>query len=220
MNTYKNIPFECLLNSNRPNLSNELIKSLPDIEIRWINENNFLSYSAMVNKAVKSVQTEYFIMCADKARPKSSRSIYKIINLLRAGYSFVGLYGLGFCGFHKETFRRIGFFDERFIGGCQEDIDFLLRLNEANMAYYYDIEIPYLQISSSWSNYENNLRFLHRKWKIIPIDPTKHHHNLLYTHTHKIDSERNLSEICTYNNEFGPLINTKFLDSSFTIHHN
>lgn len=211
-NNFLGISFSCIVNSNRENLANEIISSIPDIYFKIINPLTPKSYSEMINKSILESESEYCIFLSDKARPQSSKSFYKIIQLLKAGYGLVALYGLGFFGIHKETIRRVGFFDERFIGGGQEDMDFLFRLNEANIAYYYDLEIPYVNMPSSWPPSDNNRQLLCEKWKIVPdlcSWPSEKHCNQV----------RNLPETKPYRNEFGDNIGINFLDKTFTIHH-
>lgn len=207
-----NTSFCCIINSNREHLAKEIINSISDIIFKLNVPNNPASYSEMINESIKNCKSEYCIFLSDKARPESSKSFYKIIQLLKAGYGLVGLYGLGFFGIHKETIRRIGFFDERFIGGGQEDMDFLFRLNEANIAYYYDLEIPFINMPSSWPPSDNNRSALSEKWLTVP--------NLCsWPRKEAFNQIRNLPETKPYCGELGSLIGTKFLDSTFTIHH-
>jgi|688.fasta_scaffold593073_2 hypothetical protein len=211
-NFFNETLFSCTINSNRQHLADELIRSTPDINFDLFTPNNPKSYSEMMNQSILSSKSEYCIFLSDKARPESSKSFYKIIQLLRSGYGLVGLYALGFFGIHKETIRRVGFFDERFVGGGQEDMDFLFRLNEANIAYYYDLEIPFLNIPSSWPPSDNNRKLLADKWAIVP--------NLCSWPQEECRNQvRKLAETRPYNKEFGELVGTNFLDKTFTIHH-
>lgn len=212
MNLLYDIEFSCIINSNREQLTQDLIKSLPEIDFFWNIPISPAGYSEMINKAIIKCPTEYCIFLSDKARPQSSKSFYKIIQLLKAGYGLVGLYALGFFGIQKEVFRRVGFFDERFLGGGQEDMDYLFRLNESNIAYYYDLEVPYLNIPSSWPPSDHNRALLSEKWSTIP--------NLcLWPSMEFKKQQRRLEEVRNYNGELGPSTGVKFLDNTFTIHH-
>jgi hypothetical protein len=211
-NYFLDIEFSCTINSNRKNLTNDLILSVPDINFKVFNPEAPNSYSEMVNSSILNADTEYCIFLSDKARPQSSKNFYKIMQLLRMGYGLVGLYALGFFGIRKETIRRIGFFDERFVGGGQEDMDFLFRLNEANIAYYYDLEIPFINMPSSWPPSDYNRELLSEKWSTVP--------NLCaWPLKDSCNQVRCLPETRPYANEFGDIIGTNFLDKTFTIHH-
>ncbi|MCO5388073.1 MAG: hypothetical protein NHB14_22375 [Desulfosporosinus sp.] len=63
--------------------------------------------------------------------------------------------------------RKIGFFDERYIGGGYEDVDFVRKLKEANVGYFESEEIDYIYLPTSWNyektNFARNQYF--RKWK-------------------------------------------------------
>ena len=83
--------------------------------------------------------------------------------LLNKGFGFVGLYRFGFFAFSKDLIRTIGFFDERFIGGGQEDRDFGRRLLESDIAIYESPEAPYEYKKSSW-NGEKAVKFYNEKW--------------------------------------------------------
>lgn len=211
-NHFLDIEFSCTINSNRENLANEIILSIPDINFEVFNPGEVNSYSEMMNRSILNSESEYCIFLSDKARPESSKNFYKIIQLLRAGYGLVGLYALGFFGIHKETIRRVGFFDEKFVGGGQEDMDFLFRLNEANIAYYYDLEIPFVNMPSSWPPSDNNRLLLSKKWSAVP--------NLCSWPSEQSCNEiRLLPETKPYRNELGESIAVNFLDKTFRIHH-
>jgi GT2 family glycosyltransferase len=63
----------------------------------------------------------------------------------------VAFYRLAFFGFKKQLLRKIGMFDERFVGGGFEDDDFYIRLKEADLGVYIAHEIPYTKSSSGWN---------------------------------------------------------------------
>lgn len=102
------------------------------------------------------------IICNDKSRPKKE-DIDKIVSLLEEGYGFVGLYAWGFFGFKKELFRRVGFMDERFIGGGYEDCDYMRRMLESNIAMYNVFDIEYMEIGSNWDK-SYTLQHYNKKW--------------------------------------------------------
>jgi hypothetical protein len=85
-------------------------------------------------------------------------------------------------------------------------------LNEANIAYYYDLEIPFLNMPSSWPLSDSNRELLCEKWSIVP--------NLCsWPSAESCNQIRRLAETKTYNNELGDIIGINFLDKTFTIHH-
>lgn len=96
-------------------------------------------------------------------RPTPS-DVNKIIELLNDGFGFVDLYRFAFFGFRKDLINRIGFFDERFIGGGYEDSDFLRRVIESNIAYYDAECITYFFKSSTWDNSKSVIHF-EKKWE-------------------------------------------------------
>lgn len=73
------------------------------------------------------------------------------------------MYRLAFFGLSKELLRRIGFFDERFLGGWFEDNDFVLRLREADIAYYESESVEYHPGTSTW-DHSGTLEVFQSKW--------------------------------------------------------
>jgi hypothetical protein len=75
----------------------------------------------------------------------------------------VAFYRLAFFGFKKQLLRKIGMFDERFVGGGFEDDDFYIRLKEADLGAYITHEIPYAKSQSGW-NYNLARGHFVNKW--------------------------------------------------------
>jgi hypothetical protein len=78
---------------------------------------------------------------------------------------------LAFFACKKELFRKIGFFDENFVPGGFEDLDFMLRVKEANLGIFVTREAEsIIDSESSWrSGFSKGkartaLRYFHRKW--------------------------------------------------------
>ena len=162
---YMSQDFSVFIPSSRPLLQIDAAKSLRLMGIKSILKNGqgYPSFAQLINHCVVESPTEIVIICNDKARPNKDH-IDKTIRLINEGYGFVGLYCFGFFGFKKELFRRVGFLDERYVGGNYEDCDFIRRLNEADVAGYFSYEIPYLEfIPSAWSK---GLSYIHyvEKW--------------------------------------------------------
>ena len=68
------------------------------------------------------------------------KEIEFIIRNLCNGYCFSAIQSFGLFGSTKELFRQIGMFDERFIFGEWEDVDFLCRLSIFNKAIIHTVD--------------------------------------------------------------------------------
>jgi hypothetical protein len=148
--------------SNKPHLFQNIKENIYPEQIEFFNGENYPSFSKLVNDCVVQCPTETVIIMSDKVLPTSD-NIRKILDLLENGYAFVALYRLACFGFKKELFRKIGMFDERFLGGGYEDDDFYIRLKESNVAVYITEEIEYQKSKSSW-NYGLAAPHFVRKW--------------------------------------------------------
>jgi hypothetical protein len=109
----------------------------------------------------------------DKARP-TPKDVHKLIDLLKFGYDFVGLYRMGFFGFNKKLIDKVGYFDEKFYDGGYEDNDFYIRLKANNCAVYISEEIEYkVGIESLWpqkiskEHFFDKYQFDHKRKLII-----------------------------------------------------
>ena len=154
---------------------------------------NYPSFSKVVNEAICKATNEIVIICSYKARPTPS-DVQRLLSLLDEGYGFVGLYRFGFFGFRKDLIHRIGFMDERFLGGGYEDNDFMQRVIEADIAYYDAENIQFIQRPSSWTQRPPNWScqsgdsytklFFEKKWVLTDttiqrcIDEEKYNYNL------------------------------------------
>jgi len=157
------------------------------------------SFSKLVNDVIVSSEEEIVIFMSHRVRPKDG-DITKLIELLNFGYGLVGLYRFAFFGFRKQLIRQIGFFDERYIGGGWEDLDFQLRLKEADIAYYEEESVPYVAGASTWLHNESPYVFA-QKW----------YHNT-DTHTiHRLLPEKN------YGYDIGSNYATTFLPHRFSV---
>lgn len=111
---------------------------------------NYPSFSKMMNDIITQNKADIFIFCSHRVRPKQS-DIFKMLDLINQGYGFVTLYRLACFGCKMELFRRIGFFDERYLRGGWEDNDFYIRLKEADISYIESEEIEYHASPSTWT---------------------------------------------------------------------
>lgn len=155
--------YSCYMISNRPQFLSAVQESIAPEKVALFNGEGYDSFSKLVNSCVANCPTEIVIMMSDKVRPKKEH-VDKVITLLNEGYGFVALYRFAFFGFKKELFRRIGPFDQRFMGGGGEDDDFCIRLNEANIACYITEEVEYLPSSTTWGGYSFGIEMLAKKW--------------------------------------------------------
>ena len=162
--------------SNRPHFYQEIIKLVP--EATYFDGTNYPSYAKLVNDAVKASPTEIVIIMGDKVRPTQDH-IKKMISLICQGYAFVSLYNFALFGFKKELIRQIGYFDERFIGGGFEDVDFRLRMAEANVPTYIHMEVPYNSIYTTWK-YEKTKKIFFEKWTIVEPYAIKNYPDVVY----------------------------------------
>jgi hypothetical protein len=157
--------YSIIVPSNRESLKDETMNHLISIGESPIykNGNGYPSFSKLINDCVIECPTEIVVVCNDRARPKKE-DLIKLLNLIKEGYGFVGLYAWGFFGFKKELFRQIGFMDERFVGGNYEDCDYQRRMLEGNVAMYNVFEIEYNEnIQSNWDNSQTK-RHYDSKW--------------------------------------------------------
>lgn len=155
--------YSIFLISHQPETGPVLQRSLYPEELNFFDGRGYPSFSKLVNSVIASSTTETIIITSHKARP-SSEHVHKMVNLLNSGYGFVALHRFAFFGFKKELFRRIGMFDERYVGGGFEDYDLIVRLIEANIAAFITLEAPYIPAPSSW-NYMSAYPHWCTKWK-------------------------------------------------------
>ncbi|WP_040413575.1 galactosyltransferase-related protein [Desulfosporosinus sp. OT] len=187
--------YEIVIISNRPHLSREAQLCLEGLNNRIFDGTNYPSFSKLVNDSITSSSYETIIICNDKARP-THQDVEKILSMLNDGWGMVALYRFGFFGFKKDLIRKIGFFDERYIGGGCEDNDFIRRLKEANISFYESEEIKYIYLPTSWQYEKTSVARNHfrRKWK--------EEENVI---TRQLTEE-------DYKYDIGPFKNTNFID--------
>jgi GT2 family glycosyltransferase len=154
--------YSIIIPSNNPMLGQQAKNCLPGLNVTIFNGNGYLSYAKLINDCILSAKEEVVIILNHKTRP-SPLHIYKIMHLLHMGYGLVCLQYFHLYGFKKDLIRKIGFFDERFIGGGQEDRDFCRRLIENDIAIYESAEVPEVYMKSSW-NGSTALDFYTKKW--------------------------------------------------------
>lgn len=170
-NIFSRKDFSIILGVENRALADPVIKSLHPLQTHILIGNNYPSFSKLVNDAIVLCPTEIMIFCSHRVRP-TPQNIQLLLDRIDAGYGLATLYRLGCFGFNKELIRKIGFFDERYLGGGYEDNDFYIRLQEANISYYEDESIEYHPGESTWvhpektpSKYKSTI-FYKEKWNI------------------------------------------------------
>jgi len=94
------------------------------------------TFSQMINETIDDTESEFMIFI----NPKTiicTEDINFIINKLCNGYCFASLFGFAFFGITKELVRKIGMLDESFLGGENEDNDYLIRMRQFGKMVYW-----------------------------------------------------------------------------------
>jgi|GEM_PF-539610 Glycosyltransferases, probably involved in cell wall biogenesis len=159
--------YEIIIPSHRPHLSQEAQSCVKDFNNRIFDGTGYKSCAKLINDCIVSSPYEKIIICNDKARP-ANLDINKILTMLDEGWGVVAPYRFGFFGFKKDLIRKIGFFDEGYIGGGYEDNDIILRLKEADISYYESEEISYIYLPTSWYYEKSSIarQYYENKWKL------------------------------------------------------
>lgn len=130
-------------------LAKPVMESLHPLNCEIFYAPGYPSFSKVVNDIIVKCDADIVVICSYKIRP-TPHDIVKMLTLINDGYGFVALFRFACFGFKKELIRRIGFMDERFIGGGYEDDDFYMRLAESNISMYVTEEVDYKYIHSTW----------------------------------------------------------------------
>jgi len=147
MNDEKNITICLYAGAGRENIvkfHTEALKPLQDhFNVNWNNRvdrhpETYNSYSQMVNESIITSPTERILLVSDRCIPTADEA-KKAFDILDEGYGFAGMWGIAFMAVTKELFRKVGWFDERFLGGGYEDDDYTLRMKLSNVALFESI---------------------------------------------------------------------------------
>ena len=126
----------------------ERLKPLENIfNVQWNNRidrhpGTYDSYSQLVNESIATSPTERILLVSDRVIPTPEEG-KRAIEILNQGYAMAGMWGVAYAAVTKELFRKVGWWDERFLGGGYEDDDYTLRMKLANVACYESIESNY-----------------------------------------------------------------------------
>jgi GT2 family glycosyltransferase len=169
-----------------------VIESLKPLNVNVFIGKGYPSFSKLVNDCILASPSEIVVFCSHRVRPTPSQ-IGILIDRIKDGYGVATLYRFGCFGFKKNLIRKIGFFDERFLVGGWEDNDFIIRLKEANIAYYEDESIEYHPGKSTWQHpigkpMASQVHY-NAKWNA---------NNLITSLSHTREIHRMLPEVTTY----------------------
>ncbi len=153
---------DIIIPSNRPEMAMKTQHGISEYESYIHDGTGYPSFAKLINDCIRFAKNEIIIIANDKVRPENHH-IKKMISLLKRGFGLVGMYHFGFFGMKKELIRHIGWFDERYIGGNYEDVDFGRRLLEANIAVYISDEVEYEFKKSSWDS-SQAVEWYDKKW--------------------------------------------------------
>ena len=153
---------DVIVMSHDAHSGSEAQASLQPLGARIFHGAGYPSFSKVVNDCILSSDKETIILCSYKVRPKPA-DIDRLLDLIEQGFGLACLYRFAFFGFRKNLIRKVGFMDERFVGGGYEDCDMLRRLMMHDIAYYEAESVPYIQKKSTWS-YARSERFFKEKW--------------------------------------------------------
>lgn len=139
----------------------ELMKKYAD-KVVFLKINYDCPLAHIWNRLVLSAKYPNLFVLNDKARP-DRKAINKALLLHEKGFGLCGLYRYGFFFFNKFLIYKIGWFEERFVDGGYEDNDFTRRICEANIAYYENEEIDYIQLPTLYRQNKSK-GFFGKKW--------------------------------------------------------
>jgi len=160
--------YSIIIPSHNPTLSQQAKNCLPGFPVTIFNGAGYPSYAKLINNCIMNAEEEIVIIMNHKIRA-TAFDIYKMLHLINKGYGLVCMRNFYFYGFKKDLIRKVGFFDERFIGGGCEDSDLIRRLIENNVGWYDSIETPLIIIPTTWDQ-SKAYEFFHKKWKDLALE--------------------------------------------------
>jgi hypothetical protein len=141
--------YDIIIPSSRPKLAEEAKNSILPYDSTIFDGSGYESFAKLINHCILKSKNETIIIVSDKARAKSE-DVDRTLKMIDDGYGLVELGLFAFFGFKKDLVRKIGWLDERFIGGGYEDADYLRRMKESDIGFYYKKEITVIPMMSSW----------------------------------------------------------------------
>ena len=195
------VDYNIICLSHRRDLSSRAIEKINHLNVNIVTKFS-RCFSEILNSSIYESKSEFNIILNHKMQPEETH-IVKILNLLNLGYGMAAVGSFHLFGFSKELFRIIGHWDERFNPGEYEDCDFLIRIHEANIAWYLSKELKdYQNIGSGFAGSDLPRQWFSKKWNMET--------------SHDLSRYKRLEhEQLKYN--FGEKKNLTFLDYSFTV---
>jgi hypothetical protein len=144
-------------------LANQAKNCINEFPVTIFKGDNYLSYAKLINDCIMIANEEIVIIMNHKIRA-SFLDINKMLYLINKGYGLVCMRNFYFYGFKKDLIRKVGFFDERFIGGGCEDADLIRRLIENNIGWYDSVETNLIIIPTSWDQ-TKAYEWMNTKWE-------------------------------------------------------
>lgn len=142
-----------------------VVENIQNLHYKVMLGNNVKSFSELVNKCINDCTTEIMIFCSHRVKP-SEEDIFRLVSKINEGYGYVGLYRFACFGIHKKVIDKIGYFDENFVAGYEDD-DFRIRLNYFNIGFYEDHSVKYTAGPTTWTNNRSvEEKYLHKKYTI------------------------------------------------------
>jgi len=189
------LKYSIIIPSNDQFLAQQAKNSVKGFPVKIFKGDNYPSYAKLINDCILSAEEEIVIILNHKIRA-TAIDIWKMVKLIHAGYGLVCMRNFYFYGFKKDLIRKVGFFDERFIGGGCEDSDLIRRLIENNIGWYDSVETDLIIKPSTWDQ-TKAYEFFNLKWKDLGL-------------------ERLLPDEI-YNYDIGEYKGAKFLDLTHTV---
>jgi len=160
--------YSIIIPSNNAMLAQQAKNCLWGLNVVIFDGKGYPSYAKLINDCILSAKEEIVIIVNHKIRA-TPLDIYKMLHLINKGYGLVCMRNFYFYGFKKDLIRKVGFFDERYIGGGCEDSDLIRRLIENKIGWYDSIETSLIIIPSSWDQSKAH-EFHNKKWKNVGLE--------------------------------------------------
>jgi len=154
--------YSIIIPSHNRILAQEAKNCLGNLPVTIFDGTGYPSFSKLINDCIIYAENEIVIIVNHKIRANALH-IDEMLNLINKGYGMVCLQNFHFFGFKKDLIRKLGFWDERFVGGNFEDSDYVRRMIAANIGWYDSVGVEVLQMRSTW-NAKLAIKFFYKKW--------------------------------------------------------
>ncbi len=129
-----------------------------------------LTYSQLINESVMDAKSEFIVWLGSKSKANFDM-IDELLLLVCSGYCWASEFNVSVTCSTKQLFRKIGMYDERFIGGEMEDVDWYFRMKYHDIAFFErGNEEAYPPVYGTWQNLRGIAHnVFHEKW--IELNP-------------------------------------------------